>query len=154
MYLKGTTTPIPNILTKKLLDFISNGIPVEGLINFWKQLLLNPDEAVREQCYGFIQHRDIAITNYGYLVCYKAVDVKRKYNGETGEEVVNIRYDEETGERIKDTYTQDLIFKPFHSGNHGMRIKIGEPITMPREECDGDPTVTCSRGLMCSPIAA
>jgi hypothetical protein len=147
MYLVGTSEPIPNILTKKLLDFISNNIPVEGLVNFWKQLLLNPDKHVREQCYRFIEHRDIAITDYGYLVCYKAVDVKRKYNTETGEEIVNIKYDEESGERVKEEYTQDLVFKPFHSGNHGMVIKIGQPITMPREECDNDPNRTCSAGL-------
>jgi len=28
-----------------------------------------------------------------------------------------------------------------------MTVKVGEPITMPREECDSDPEVTCSAGL-------
>ena len=40
-----------------------------------------------------------------------------------------------------------MTFKPFHSGAHGMTIKMGDPVTMPREECDSDPDVTCSSGL-------
>ena len=40
-----------------------------------------------------------------------------------------------------------MTFKPYHSGAHGMTVKVGEPITMPREECDSDPDVTCSAGL-------
>ena len=40
-----------------------------------------------------------------------------------------------------------MTFKPFHRGSHGMTIKVGTPITMPREECDSDPDRTCSNGL-------
>jgi len=40
-------------------------------------------------------------------------------------------------------------FKPSHSGPYGQTIKIGEAVTMPREECDDDPNSSCSYGLHC-----
>ena len=40
-----------------------------------------------------------------------------------------------------------MTFKPFHSGNYGMSINIGQAVQMPREECDNDPERTCSAGL-------
>ena len=147
MYLTGTTTPIPSVLAKKLLEFIKLEAPIDALINFWKHLLLNPDEAVRKQLYGFIAHRDIAISTYGYLVCAKAVKIKRKFDKETGEQIVVREYDEDTGELIQETMDSAMTFTPYHSGPHGMTVKMGEPIAMPRAECDPDPEVTCSTGL-------
>ena len=154
MFLKGTSTPIPEILAKKLLEFIKNDLPIDALINFWKHLLLNPDTRVRQQTYGFIEHQDIAITSYGYLVVAKAVQVKRKFDKETGEKIIVKEYDENTGELIQETYNSDMEFTPYHQGPYGMAVKVGEPITMPRGECDSNPDVTCSTGLMCSPLAA
>ena len=147
MYLKGTSDPIPEFLAKKLLEYIDKGLNVEALVNFWKNTLLNPDKGVRQQLFGFLEHNGHPITDKGYFLAYKAVKVARKYDAETGEEVVSIRYDENTGERIEETLNQSMTFKPYHSGAHGMTVKVGEPITMPREECDSDPEVTCSAGL-------
>lgn len=147
MYLKGTDIPIPNILAKKFIQFINENLPIEAMVNFWMHLLLNPDTAVREQLYGFIEHRDIAITQRGYLVCAKAVAVKRKYDKLTGEKIIVKEYDEEIGELIKEEYTHDMTFEPYHSGDHGMIIKMGQAVTMPREKCDNNPHQTCSAGL-------
>mgnify|MGYP001191986158 FL=1 len=147
MYLKGTSDPIPEFLAKKLLEYIDKGLNVEALVNFWKNTLLNPDKGVRQQLFSFLEHNGHPITDKGYFLAYKAVKVARKYDAETGEEVVSISYDENTGERIEETLNQSMTFKPYHSGAHGMTVKVGEPITMPREECDSDPDVTCSAGL-------
>jgi hypothetical protein len=147
MYLKGTSDPIPEFLAKKLLEYIDKGLNVEALVNFWKNTLLNPDKGVRQQLFGFLEHNGHPITDKGYFLAYKAVKVARKYDAETGEEVVSIRYDEDTGDRIEEKLTQAMSFKPYHSGAHGMTVKVGTPITMPREECDSDPDVTCSAGL-------
>lgn len=147
LFLKGTDVPIPEVLAEKILDFIDKNLPVEALINFWKHLLLNPDVRVREQLYGFIEHRDIAITKRGYLVCVKAVAVKRKYNKETGEKIVVREYDENTGELIKEEFVTDMLFEPYHNGKYGMVVQMGKAVTMPREECDSNPNQTCSSGL-------
>ena len=147
MYLRGTSDPIPEFLAKKLLEYIAKGLNVEALVNFWKNTLLNPDKGVRQQLFSFLEHNGHPITDKGYFLAYKAVGIKRRYDAETGEEVINVRYDEETGERIEEKLSQAMTFKPIHNGPHGSTIKVGEPITMPREECDSDPEVTCSAGL-------
>jgi len=147
MYLKGTSDPIPEFLAKKLLEYIDKGLNVEALVNFWKNTLLNPDKGVRQQLFGFLEHNGHPITDKGYFLAYKAVNVARKYDTETGEEVISVSYDENTGDRIEEKLTQAMSFKPYHSGSHGMTVKVGTPITMPREECDSDPDVTCSAGL-------
>ena len=56
MYLKGTKDPIPDILAKKLMQFLRDELPLDALVNFWKHLLLNPDPAVREQLYLSLIH--------------------------------------------------------------------------------------------------
>ena len=147
MYLKGTSDPIPEFLAKRLLEYIDKKLDVEPLINFWKNTLLNPDKGVRRQLFGFLEHNGHPITDKGYFLAYKAVAVRRKYDAETGEEVISIRYDEDTGERVEETLNHSMTFKPFHSGSHGMTIKMGDPVCMPREECDSDPDMTCSSGL-------
>jgi hypothetical protein len=147
MYLKGTKTPISEFLAQKLLEYIDAGISVEGLVKFWQRLLLNPDPAVQSQLYSFLEHNGHPITPGGYFLAYKSVNVKKRYDKDTGEEIRDVQYDEDTGEEIEKTLTQDMVFAPIHKGPHGMKIKVGEPVTMPREECDSDPNVTCSAGL-------
>lgn len=147
MYLKNTKDPIPEFLAAKLLEYIEKGLDIEALVLFWKRLLLNPDTHVREQLYMFLENNGHPITSKGYFMAYKSVSVKYKYNKETGEEECNVEYDEDTGEEVKQKFTHNLTFKPHHSGNHGMIIKIGNPVTMPREECDNNPERTCSAGL-------
>ena len=82
-----------------------------------------------------------------HFLAYKAVKVARKYDKETGEEIISVSYDENTGERVEEMLNQSMVFRPYHSGSHGMVVKVGEPISMPREECDSDPYITCSAGL-------
>tara|TARA_R110000737_G_C14621577_1_gene493330 strand:+ start:824 stop:1840 length:1017 start_codon:yes stop_codon:yes gene_type:complete len=146
MYLKGTTDPIPNFLAKKLMKWMEDKIPLNGLVNFWKHLLLNPDKSVRKQLYSFLEHNGHPITDKGYFLAYKACKVKSKYDKTTGEEILQVEYNEDTGEE-ETSYNQSLTFAPYHSGAHGMVIKVGQPITMPRDECDSNPDQTCSAGL-------
>ena len=44
----------------------------------------------------------------------------------------------------------DTVYTDNYS--HSFTIKIGEVVSMPREETDSDSNVSCSRGLMCSPL--
>ena len=147
MYLKGTSDAIPEFMVKRLLEYIDKNLNVDALVNFWKHLLLNPDKGVRSQLFGFLENNGHPITEKGYFLAYKAVQVKRKYDRETGEPILIKEYDEDTGELIEETYTQNMSFKPYHSGSHGMIVNVGDPVQMPREECDNDPERTCSSGL-------
>lgn len=39
------------------------------------------------------------------------------------------------------------IYTPWNKGDYGQEVKIGHPVTMPREECDPDISASCSYGL-------
>lgn len=49
------------------------------------------------------------------------------------------------GYRNVDTTSEEGVYTDHHS--HTFKIKIGEMVTMPREKCDCDSSVSCSRGL-------
>lgn len=43
---------------------------------------------------------------------------------------------------------QQTIYKPwFSGGNYGNEVKLGETVSMPREECDPNINTSCSKGL-------
>lgn len=147
VYLNGTSEMIPHFLAKRLKEAIDAELDIQPLIKFWKHLLLNPDKHTRGQLFSFLEHNGHPITSEGYFLAYKAVDIKRKYDTETGEEIKEVRFDEDTGEQIQEQINQAMTFKPYHNGAHGMEIKVGQAIQMPREACDNDPHRTCSAGL-------
>ena len=49
------------------------------------------------------------------------------------------------GYRNVDTTDEEGVYTDHHS--HTFRIRIGEMVTMPREKCDCDSNVSCSKGL-------
>jgi hypothetical protein len=144
LYLKGIKEPIPDQLADMIKDGLKEKVDISTYKNFWINLALNPDVNVRSQLFGFLEHNGHPLTKHGYFLAYKAVNVKTKYDETTGEPLPPKIYDAETGEKI---ITQDLVFTSIHKGKYGSIIKVGEPVTMPREECDSDPMVTCSSGL-------
>lgn len=87
--------------------------------NFWTLLSLNPDKAVRENLFKFLEKWGMVITKSGLFVGYRNVAKK------SGEE--------------EDVFTDE------HS--HTFTITIGHMVTMPREECDSNSDNECSRGL-------
>lgn len=46
-----------------------------------------------------------------------------------------------------DEKEKEPVWEPYYSGDYGMEIRLGEPVPMPREECDPDINVDCSEGL-------
>lgn len=80
VFLKGFNTPIPNTLIKVFKEYHENNYPMDALKNFWKLLMLQPDERVREKLFDFIEAHDFSITDNGYMITYKAVYVKENKN--------------------------------------------------------------------------
>lgn len=76
MYLKGIDIPMPELLAETFVDYIDNDYPVEALENFWKLLVTNPDPRVREDLFKFLQTYSFSITDNGYFIGYKALEVK------------------------------------------------------------------------------
>ena len=57
-------------------------------------------------------------------------------------------YDQLSGQ---DFSSSETVFTDAHTGT--FRIKIGEEVSMPREDCDQNRNAQCSAGLICSPAA-
>lgn len=103
---------VPQIIAKRIIEFMNLNYSYSPLVEFWKRLRNNPSERSRTELLNFLEHNGIPITPDGYFVAYKYVD--RNFNS-----------------------VHDSRYKN-HPGN--------EP-NMKREDCDDDPSRTCSRGL-------
>jgi hypothetical protein len=73
VYLAGFNTPVPQKLVEVIEDYHDNNWNMDSVLNFWKLLMLNPDERVRNDLFGFIGTHDFSITDTGYMIVYKAV---------------------------------------------------------------------------------
>ena len=70
-------------ISKRILEFMSKGLPFQPLVNFLNNLMENPSMQSQTELYDFLEHENLAITSDGYFLAYKAVrsDFKDKYKG-------------------------------------------------------------------------
>lgn len=110
---------VPKELALSILDVedTNDTLKIETYKNFWTLMSLNPDEECRKNLFAFLMRHDFKIAKCGFFVAYRNVDT---------------------------TNTPD-VYTDHHS--HTYRIRIGEMVTMPREDCDCSSQNECSRGL-------
>lgn len=126
LYLDGEE--INNALGDQVLRFLNQGVDDwKPLVNFFENVLANPNEHSREQLYSWLVNKNITITPSGMIVGYKGV-----------------------------THDNAGSYKSIHSGKalvdgvvHIGQIPnpIGSVIEMPRGEVQFDPSVGCHTGL-------
>lgn len=182
---------LPEQLVDTALDWHERGLDLTPLQNFWDLCLLNPNREAVIKFFEYCQDYGIVITDYGYVILYKAVNNRRISNEHprlatvVGAEYLQlIRDGEDPSEfglwkkdlegshfdysrthldnpldgkellgTIEELYNEfveagDAIWEPWYSsGKYGNHIKLGEPVTMPREECDPNINAACSKGL-------
>lgn len=63
-----------NVVTKKIREFWQEGLPVEPLVKFLENCLLNPSQTAVEELYLFLEKNSFTITEDGCFVAWKAVD--------------------------------------------------------------------------------
>ena len=70
-------------ISKRILEFMSKGLPFEPLVNFLNNLMENPSMQSQKELYDFLEHEHLPITEDGHFLAYKAVrgDFKDKYRG-------------------------------------------------------------------------
>ena len=70
-------------ISKRILEFMSKGLPFQPLVNFLNNLMENPSMQSQKELYDFLEHEHLPITEDGYFLAYKAVrsDYKDKYRG-------------------------------------------------------------------------
>jgi hypothetical protein len=70
-------------ISKRILEFMSKGLPFEPLVKFLNNLMENPSMQSQKELYDFLEHEHLPITEDGHFLAYKAVrsDFKDKYRG-------------------------------------------------------------------------
>ena len=125
IYFKGVSElSLPKELVEAIITAENNNdeLKLEAYKNFWTLMSLNPNEECRKNLFWFLTKYDMTIAKCGFFVGYRNVD----------------------------TTDEEGVYTDHHS--HTFKIKIGEMVTMPREKCDCDSSVSCSRGLHCSSV--
>lgn len=115
---------VPEELVKSILDAEEKNdeVRLETYKNFWTLMSLNPDETCRKNLFWYLMKNELIISRSGFFVSYRNVATTNE----------------------KGVYTDNY--------SHTMKIRIGEMVTMDRKDCDCNSNVTCSRGLICSPL--
>ena len=125
IYFNGVSElSLPKELVEAIITAENNNdeLKLEAYKNFWTLMSLNPNEECRKNLFWFLTKYDMTIAKCGFFVGYRNVD----------------------------TTEEEGIYTDHHS--HTFKIKIGEIVTMPREKCDCDSSVSCSRGLHASSV--
>jgi len=70
-------------ISKRILEFMSKGLPFQPLVNFLNNLMENPSMQSQKELYDFLEHEHLPVTEDGHFLAYKAVrgDFKDKYRG-------------------------------------------------------------------------
>jgi len=151
-----------NVLKAEEADDIDE---IRKFKNFWTLVSLNPDSRVRDNIFWFIRRWGIQISDSGLLIAYRNAVLKTegKYSTDETKEIINTYYQLKyiakedpykhiiKGVNIGEAYDEIVngdsspIYTDQHS--HSTKIVLGKPVSMPREECDCDSNVSCSRGL-------
>lgn len=79
-------------ISKRILEFMSKGLPFLPLVNFLNNLMENPSMQSQKELYDFLEHENLAITSDGHFLAYKAVrgDFKDKYRGTFDNSIGNV----------------------------------------------------------------
>jgi hypothetical protein len=70
-------------ISRRILEFMSKGLPFQPLVNFLNNLMENPSMQSQKELYDFLEHENLPITEDGHFLAYKAVrsDYMDKYAG-------------------------------------------------------------------------
>jgi hypothetical protein len=64
---------MPECLVRRLMDMLSNDLPIQHLVNFYDRLAQNPSRRAVQELYTFLEHKNIPISPDGTLLMYKAI---------------------------------------------------------------------------------
>jgi len=70
-------------ISKRIIEFMSKGLPFQPLVNFLENLMKNPSMQSQQELYDFLEHENLPVTEDGCFLAYKAVnsDFKDKWRG-------------------------------------------------------------------------
>jgi hypothetical protein len=165
---------IPSDFVEKILEAEEEGneAEIKKFKNFWTLVSLNPDSRVRNNLFWFIRKWDMKITEAGLIIAYRNADIKEEsgYSTEQVKNIINSYYQAKyvEGKNPYEIYGvdgginemslgeiyDDIVNKGANSPvytdqhSHSTIIKLGQPVRIPREECDDCQEHSCSSGLV------
>lgn len=169
VYMQGINElSIPLDFVEKILDAeeSANIEEINKYKNFWTLVGLNPDSRVCNNIFWFIRRWDMQIAPSGLIIAYRNVEIKDENTSFTTKEAREIIEKYYTAIYIDGTDPNELGYKgmalsdaykslttiksPTYTDNytHSFNIKIGQPVSMPRTDCDCVQENSCSRGLI------
>ncbi len=159
LYLVGyEDKPINNYLAKRILEFIDQQLPIESLINFWKNCLANPEPLAVEGLFEFLEKHKYPLTYEGNFIGYKKVtsysntDNHQDFAGWYIDDRNLVRNSKKqfASKELSNKFREFLTNqKPVFVDSHSKTIKqsIGDVVEMEREKCDFNRSKDCSYGL-------
>ena len=60
-------------IVERINDFRQQGLPIEPILAFIENIQENPSYGAQQELYDFLEHKDLALTEDGYFLAYKAV---------------------------------------------------------------------------------
>lgn len=71
VYIDGEA--VENSISSRILQYTSNQIPFDGLVEFWRNLKQNPSYRARQRLFMFLENAGHPFTDDGHFIAYKAV---------------------------------------------------------------------------------
>lgn len=107
---------------KRIIQFMSEGLPYQNLLRFAEKLYANPSERAREDLFRFLEHGNFPISDSGNFLAYKKID---------------------TDGYSKTAGTLKLIQGQTDSKGRILNT-VGQVIECKREDINSDPNTGCS----------
>lgn len=130
-----------NALTKRMVAMIQEDFPVEPLVAFMENLMLNPSKRAVNELYGFLEKNTLPITSDGCFLAYKKVrqDYLDCHSGTVLNKPAVYMTDEDTAALAEAA-----------GKNNEVTVEVVDGVTvvsMERNLVDDDQNRTCSTGL-------
>jgi len=128
-------------LSKRMIQMLQDGFPIEPLVAFMENLMLNPSKRSVTELYGFLEKNTLPITPDGYFLAYKKVrfDYMDVHSGKCLNKPAYLMTDEE-----KAGYTSENGVTVAVENQDGVDVTV---LSMERNAVDDDQNRTCSEGL-------
>lgn len=62
-----------NALTRRIVEMLQEGFPIDPMVNFMDNLMSNPSKRAVDELYGFLEKNNLPITPDGHFLAYKKV---------------------------------------------------------------------------------
>ena len=144
-------------ISKRILEFMSKGLPFQPLVEFLNNLMENPSMQSQKELYDFLEHEHLPITEDGHFLAYKAVrnDFKDKYRGTFDNSVGNTvtmqraKVDDDRSRGCSDGLHAGALnyvasYGSVESGDHIVIVKINprDVVSVPTD-CNCEKLRTC-----------